>query len=392
MRRASSWPARIFCLGTAAALLYLRFGRNDGIIGDALDYHRLALWLARSNFFSMDGIHPSALRPPLYPFFVSLVYRAVGPFPAAVQALQTALAGGTAALVFALVRLDHSERKSRWSGALCAVHPVLAAYASYLLSETLFAFLLSLGVYLHRRAGKTGRVDVAAASGAAFGLACLTRVVLFYFPVAWVVFEWARARRASAQTCAWLCAFCLCLLPWAVRNYVRFRVVLPVSIGGGYALWAGSQPGRYPATADYAKFIAPYAWESPEGDKVGTAKAIRQYRANLPRVLPDLPGRSLHFWLTSHSAVFGYPEAFGRYWRERDPGALAVKGAGFAAQLALLFWAACGAVRARRREEAYLPLALVLYIWLVIVATDYWPNRYHVPLIPLLICLGAYGF
>jgi hypothetical protein len=188
----------------------------------------------------------------------------------------------------------------------------------------------------------------------------------------------------------WFFSFYLCLLPWAVRNYVDFGLVVPISVGGGYALWAGSHPGPYPEIADYPKFIAPYEPTDPRADQLATAKAKLLYQANAVKILLDLPKRSFHFWFTSHSAIFGYTESFGEYWGNRDYRAVVVKIGGFILQGALLLFALCGAVRCRRETELYMPMAIILYTWALVALTDYWPNRYHVPLIPLLIYIGAY--
>jgi len=63
----------------------------------------------------------------------------------------------------------------------------------------------------------------------------------------------------------------------------------------------------------------------------------------------------------------------------------------FAIQAVLLILAARGAWLLRRHASVSIFFSLALYTTLVAVLTDYGPNRYHVPLIPLLLILGSRG-
>ena len=389
MKRARLSSLGLFALGAGVALLYLGLVQPAAIVGDASDYDRLGWWLAHADFFSLDGVHASAFRPPIYPFFVSIVYRIFGHLPAAVLAAQALLCGGTAVLLSSWLRLDCTEKRSRWAGVACAVYPVLVAYAAYLLSETLFTFLLTLGAWLYRRSENSS--TNAAASGLVFGLAALTRSLILYFPFFWIIALWLRSRRLPRTALLWLGVYLAALVPWTVRNVVRFGVVMPVSVGGGYALWAGAQPGHYPDAAKFESFVAPYARDSVSGDQLATSRALKMYWSNLPRIILDLPRRTLHFWLTSHSAIFGYSESLRAYWDARDVSGVLVKMGGFLLQVVLLSFAAYGVARIKFRSDTLFPIAIVLYTWILVVITDYGPNRYHVPLIPILIYVGTRG-
>lgn len=341
------------------------------LVGDALSYDQLAYWLALDKPFSLDGVNPTASRPPLYPFFVSIFYRLFGHHLGPVFIAQCGLLIGTALLLRAWLRLDHPEMKSSVAAILCAAWPVLAAYATTLLSETLFTFLLVAAAYRYRK-------ERADETGILLGLAALTRSIILYFPACWLAWRWMAQRRFSREDVVFLGLFAIVLTPWAMRNWDRFGVFLPVSVGGDYALWAGSHAGRYPDSQEYNTFAAPYAWGDPAGEAVIAKKALQVYARNLPRILLDLPRRSFKLWITSHSEMFG--------------GGKIAKLLGFILQLSLLAFATLGTWRARTQPQIFFPLAIICYIWTLVVLTDWGPARYCVPMIPFLIYLGAHGF
>lgn len=341
------------------------------LVGDALSYDQLAYWLALDKPFSLDGVHPTALRPPFYPFFVSIFYRLFGHHLGPVFVAQGLLLIGTALLLRAWLRLDHPKMKSSVAAILCNAWPVLAAYATTLLSETLFTFLLVAAAYRYRKQ----REDEA---GILLGLATLTRSIVLYFPACWLAWRWMVQRRFSREDVVFLGLFAIVLTPWTMRNWDRFGVFLPVSVGSDYALWAGSHVGHYPDSREYNAFAAPYPWGDPAGEAVMAKKALRTYISNLPAILLDLPRRSFHLWITSHSEMFG--------------GGKIAKVLGFALQLSLLMFATVGIWRAWGQPQIVFPLAIICYIWALVTLTDYGPQRYGVPIIPFLIYLGAHGF
>ena len=75
-----------------------RFGFSAWVVGldamtkgDEADYHAIATHLADGAGFRSTEEMPTARRPPVYPVFLSLLYRAFGPDPAAGRIAQVIL-------------------------------------------------------------------------------------------------------------------------------------------------------------------------------------------------------------------------------------------------------------------------------------------------------------
>ncbi len=365
------------------------------LVTDDKEYHSLAVSLARGRGFSLKDETPSVARPPLYPLFISLIYRWNGINILNVLKAQVCLAGVTAGLIFGMTfRVTGRGWAASCAGLLCFLNPILFSYTRYLYSETLFTMLLTAGAFTWnegvRHIGRRAWWNLA--TGILLGLACLTRSIVLYFIPFWIVIDWFRHRTLNRSLCVVLAAFIFTVAPWTIRNYRLFGYWIPVSAGSGYALWAGSQPGPYPSPEDYVSSLRPLDWRSAAGDRSGNNLALSLFRRHWLFVLLDLPKRSLHFWLTSHSTMLGYPERPRAYWKALDFNGLASKAGGFALQMMLLVCAFRGWYYNRKCKVTDFPVMITLYTWLIVILTDWGPNRYHVPLFPVLIFLGVIGF
>lgn len=110
-----------------------------------------------------------------------------------------------------------------WAGAgalLTAVSPHLIVVNSYILSETLFCFLLVLTLCLIGLLGKRLHPPAAAFVGALMAIASLVRPSLQYFPILLGIFlvfhlGWRKGIRLAGTM---MIGFALCLSPWVIRN------------------------------------------------------------------------------------------------------------------------------------------------------------------------------
>ena len=209
--------ALVFVVGVGAALRVVFFDRAPVFIGgDTSQYY-----LPAHALLNGEGFPLPLKRPPLYPLFMALVGRALGPDLHVLVAVQHVLGLATAALAYGIGRLCFGRVVGLLSGLVAAVSGALLIFEHYVLTESLFTFLLALAVFLVllglRRTARGWYV----AGGLAIGLATLTRphaqVLLLIVPL--VAAIWYRRWRPTARaTVLTLGAAALVLLPWMVRN------------------------------------------------------------------------------------------------------------------------------------------------------------------------------
>ena len=202
-------------IALAARLGYWALLGRRAPSSDAAQYAELARNLASGHGFSMYFpqiyLHPTAFRPPLYPFLLAGAFRVFGSHVVVGQVLNVALGLVVVALAFLLTRQLAGDRAATISALVVALYPPLIANDVVLLTEPLSLALL-LGTLLalsHRRW---------AVAGVLCGLLILTRPsaqLLLVVVVVWVLWQlgWRRALGVTAVAG-------VVVMPWVVRNWV----------------------------------------------------------------------------------------------------------------------------------------------------------------------------
>jgi 4-amino-4-deoxy-L-arabinose transferase-like glycosyltransferase len=162
-----------------------------------------------------------------------------------VRVAQAGLGLLTALLVYALAKKMYNDRVATWAAALCCFYPSLLGYHNFLLTETLFAFLVCVSCISLQRFLLSSRPAWLAAFGVAMGLATLTRSVLWLFPPFLFAYLLYAVRGVSwprrvAYTCLPIAVFALTIAPWAVRNTRLQRTFVTVDVMGGRNFMMGN--------------------------------------------------------------------------------------------------------------------------------------------------------
>jgi len=177
--------------------------------------------------------------PPLYPYFIAVLYRAFHSL-GAVRWAQAALGALVVPAVGRVGRLTFGRRAGLVAAAAVAFYPDFVWFSIHFWSETLFIVLLWWALERLVRSDASSRLGAAAVAGVLWGLASLTRELSIY--LAPIAVLWLLRRGPSAWRRA--CAFALCLVmtvaPWTVRNAIAFRAFIPVSTMGSLNLWQGN--------------------------------------------------------------------------------------------------------------------------------------------------------
>lgn len=220
----------------AAAAGYLRLGVVTGTVidtpvrADAADYYYYAYNLSHYGIYSrtpagQDNPVPDAVRSPGYPLFIApfVQWPPTDRMLLNINMLQVLLGVGTVLLGFSLYRRFMNRGPAMAAAMFTAISPHLASFTAYLLSETLFTFLLVLALWL--LAGlKTGKryYVIAFLAGLALAAAALTRPVMDYFMIPLIGLLWYQfgARRGTRLALACLAGYAALVLPWLLRNLI----------------------------------------------------------------------------------------------------------------------------------------------------------------------------
>jgi 4-amino-4-deoxy-L-arabinose transferase-like glycosyltransferase len=165
---------------------------------------------------------PDKVRTPGYPIFLI----AVGP-PEATEAFLRKVSYFQALLgigsVFLIFQIASSFLRSGWAlvpALLTATSPHFVMLSTYVLSESLFCFLLLASVFASIRALEVKHLTAFALAGILWGLCALVRPTMQFFPAAVLVLALLLPQvRSLRKPIAIMClTFMAVMAPWLIRN------------------------------------------------------------------------------------------------------------------------------------------------------------------------------
>lgn len=232
--------------------------RKDGIrteMTGGATYQLIAENLTRHGRYSIDGIHPTGYRPPLYPLVLAGIHhltnahaRLGGAAPAVtILAVHLALDLACLALLLMLThRLTRSPRAMLAAGTLFALdtafhHETLAQRETVLYT----ALLLGFAVLMARRTVSLSSLMSATVVAALAWLARPTGILLVPLILAMALFAgpdraWRLRVMRAAVVCLLLSAV---VMPWQAFLYRSFHAWVPAgATSGGLNLYQGNNP------------------------------------------------------------------------------------------------------------------------------------------------------
>lgn len=208
----------------------------------------------------MTGFDYSQVSLPTAPLYLIVIgtWQVMLPGAGAVIAIRITQALMSTALCFFAYRLSYRISGSYSAGliaaAVLAISPVFILEAAQVVTETLYVFLLTAGLWLYVEltAAQKAKWLLFALDGALFGLATLTRAVLLLFPVGlaihlFMVNGWRAALRRSL---ALLIAYVLVVSTWTIHNLVHWNRFVIAAEGFAAFLYIGATDWEGPSKVD----------------------------------------------------------------------------------------------------------------------------------------------
>jgi 4-amino-4-deoxy-L-arabinose transferase-like glycosyltransferase len=236
---------------------------------DSRAYYALSKALYEEQSFGGPEFRDSSDWSPGAPFLYAAAFYATGGAREGTARIIEALLGlATILVVFALGwRLGGA--RGRWVGLFAAfavaVYPPFIHSTGVIMSEPPAMLTLPAAVLAFLWASERERAWTWLVPGLLFGLTAMFRPEYLFVGAAFVVLAGVRAalgtgrdhgrdwRAGLAAAAVLLAALILPILPWTVRNVVVLDKVVPISTGGGKALYVGTY---LPADGEYQRVKA----------------------------------------------------------------------------------------------------------------------------------------
>ncbi|HVO77133.1 MAG TPA: glycosyltransferase family 39 protein [Candidatus Bathyarchaeia archaeon] len=331
--RAAAGVWIVIAVACAIRVLHVFFTQRHNplasdLVLDAATYDRWARALA----FGGDPGPTTLMQAPVYPWFLSLIYRAFGPSLAAVRIAQALVGTASCGLIMlAARRFFRSNGAAIAAGLLAALYAPLIFYEGVLVPATLIVFLNVLFVVVLFAEERPGRARLLV-SGVILGTACAANPpTLLLIPFALLHLHAAGGSAKTAgggripeapsaregrdgralfrffgDSLVLVLGIVVALAPMTIRNAIRTGEFIPLTTGGGINFYEGNNPG---ANGFYK--VPLYG-----GASVGATP--EEQSANMERIASREAGRPLtqteisRFWFRAGLAyIRGNPRAWG---------------------------------------------------------------------------------
>jgi 4-amino-4-deoxy-L-arabinose transferase-like glycosyltransferase len=215
---------------------------------DADQYERLAAGIFRGDGFGIPGSQNPYDFAPGAPYFAAAIYWLVGDVDPTAARIGMAVAGTLAVLViFFLGRRLGGPVAGLIGAALAAVYPAPIFYTGLLSSEPIAMLTVAGALLAFLWAADEGRPAWAwLVPGALFGLTAYLRpeylLLTLLFALLALVLMWRRRGlvRGVLAAAAIVAALAVVIAPWTIHVSNDLGRVVPVSTGGGKALFIGT--------------------------------------------------------------------------------------------------------------------------------------------------------
>ena len=384
----------IACLIIAFALrLVWALAMNNEQTNDYAWYFDRGMSIAEGNGYSVDG-SPTAFFPVGYPAFLGLLFAIFEPSETLAKLANIILYMGIIVLSAALTReLFKSRVAAGLTALILTFYPNHIAYSALLVSETLFTFLVLLGVWLIIRAKEKAWIGIVA--GIVLGYSALTRQQGLLVPaIAIILFakhDWKNGLRLP-----WIKLFVIVhigmmmtILPWTVRNYTVFKHFVPISLNPGVNLLMGNNPyatGSFSTDPRILELVSGGTNEW-EWNQLGQQYAVNYIKTHPMQTLKLLP-KKLFYTFSGDTDSFDWIIYGTRDGRDFKLPLLITK-TYYRILMLIFFTAMCLYVYRRRGNATILPLP-TLGLWLMVFWTamclvTFGENRFHYPMMPWII-------
>ena len=406
-RSLALWGAGIFLLGFLTRGLWAAFvsAPPDGSrLDDSVIYHAAAASIADGNgYVSPWSGMETALFPPGYPFFLSILYKVFGLNFQHGEVANVVLGALTCVAVLLLGTILFSPKVGIVSGLVLAVYPNQVLFVPVILSEVLFTFLLVTVLLVAVWVGRRPQMGVlpVLGVGALVGVSALVRteanMLLLIVPVFWLV-TLASRPRALRSAALFVLAAVLVILPWSVRNYIVMDSPIFISSNIGANFFRARWTDRADVIAAVEESLAPYQDLSAKEfevkrNEVGMREGLKLFVTKPWREVLMAPDKFKSLYASDTDAIRHIEtpsDASGAVGTLGEPLRSILRHLSNGVYFAVLALAIGGAAVAlvRKQVGAVLIVSLIL-IWTVGQMIMIPSTRYHFPIIPAFCLLAG---
>ncbi len=328
---------------------------------------------------------------PVLPMILALVFTVFGSDMngiIAFQVLQAIIGTLSVGLVYVLGRDFFNKKIGIIASLIYALEPTAVRNTGYILTETIFTFLLLLMVVIALRALKSKTIKNYVVFGIIWAIASLLKsAVSLLFGVIFVAMIFYKYKpreilKYSVVTCA---VFVIVMSPWWVRNYTQFNRFIPFTASTGNPMILGTFLYNKVDKYDLRGYIYGKT-EIEQNDievRVAKERITRKFKEDFWQYA---------YWYTIGKTIFFWKDSF--YWKRLplNNWDYIIFPAVHMIHYTLLILGIIGIILCIIKDfkKAILPLGIISYMNLIHLPF-FVMSRYSFPVMTIMIIMGAYG-
>ena len=247
--------AGLFILAAGLRLTWVLASDNQPY-ADGLTMWNQAKHLVAGRGFTTNGMDPTAVEAPGYPFFLALLIRLFGENIMAVKLSHVLWSAPIPLLMYFIGKTAFGKPAAILSALFVAFCPNAILTTSLFVNEHPYLLFTLLAFWLILSDLKKSNGIKLAAAGVFLGLSDLTRGVFFLFPFALIVYYLVAGRNFSEavrKTLGVAGVTVLVFLPWTYRNYKILGYPIPICTSAGTGLYMMNSAIADPYTTQLAE-------------------------------------------------------------------------------------------------------------------------------------------
>ena len=300
----------LFLVSLFLRIIFILTLKNHFYFDDEYEYYKMV-----KNFLSGNGLivgeNLKSFRPPLYPLLLSLLY-SLNFNLFLIRVIQCLISSATVIFIYFLGKKVFNEKTGLISGIISTFYPFFIFYNGFLLTETLFVFLVVVSIYYYSiclisEEGKLNEIK----TGILWGLSGLCRPTMeTFFPFAMIyllLLKEIPIKKRLKKIVLISLFFIFTISPWVIRNYVIFKKLIPGTTMGGWVFWEGNNPKSDGGPCSYFPENI-LQMEELARDKFLYRKTIEVIKQNPSRFAYLLKNKFVRFWnITLNASDFQKP-------------------------------------------------------------------------------------
>lgn len=210
---------------------FLKIANHLPVASLAADqYFQIANNLANHSIFSLDGLSPTALRMPGYPFFLSILFKIFHNWWA-ILLIQNIISGLSAILLYQLAKIWLTPKLSLITTFIWALEPYSIDISSQFLTETLYIFFILIitfiFIFYKEKINNYFFLSIIATISAILIYIRPSSIFLpicFLIPLNLSLLREKLFKKIIIQSSLFLLIIVIFLSPWFLRNYQIFKI------------------------------------------------------------------------------------------------------------------------------------------------------------------------